>query len=182
MSMDDPRRRHAREDRGSDTVIGGLVVGSGRVAYVGGSPTNPQAVVLLDLARGERRGESGVLAGGRSVLDIGPGADLFPTTDGDVAHAIYYPPTNPEVAGPADERPPLVVMSHGGPTSRSPASLDLSKQVFTSRDSGVVDVNYRGSSGYGREYMRKLDAKWGIYDVDDCIAAARFTGSAWRHR
>jgi dipeptidyl aminopeptidase/acylaminoacyl peptidase len=98
----------------------------------------------------------------------------FPTSDGDSAYAIFYPPTNPGVRGPDDERPPLVVMSHGGPTSSAGHALDLEKQVFTSRGFAVVDVDYRGSSGYGRAYRRKLDGKWGVYDVDDCVAAARF--------
>ncbi len=165
-----------------DTVINSLVVGEGRVAYAGASPTSPRAVVLLDLVRGERRELRAAhsLAVDPSWISVAEPIS-FPTTDGDIAHALYYPPTNPDVAGPSDEQPPLIVMSHGGPTSRSPEALDLGKQVFTSRGFGVVDVNYRGSSGYGREYMRKLDAKWGIYDVDDCIAAAQFLARG-RHR
>jgi dipeptidyl aminopeptidase/acylaminoacyl peptidase len=98
----------------------------------------------------------------------------FPTTDDAVAHALYYPPTNADYEGPSDERPPLIVMSHGGPTSSASAGLDFENQMFTSRGFAVVDVNYRGSSGFGREYMRSLDGNWGIYDVADCIAAARF--------
>ncbi len=158
-----------------DTAINSLVVGEGRVAYLGAGSRSPRAVVLLDLERGERRELRAAykLAVNESWISVAEPIS-FPTTDGDVAHALYYPPTNPDVAGPADERPPLIVMSHGGPTSRSPEALDLGKQVFTSRGFGVVDVNYRGSSGFGREYMRKLDDKWGIYDVDDCIAAAQF--------
>jgi dipeptidyl aminopeptidase/acylaminoacyl peptidase len=158
-----------------DTVIDNVVVAAGRVAYIGASSTSPRAVVLLDLAGGERRELKAAyrLTVAESYLSR-PEAITFPTTDGDVAHAWYYAPANPDVSGPADELPPLVVMSHGGPTSQTTSALEMGRMVFTSRGFGVVDVNYRGSTGYGREYMRKLDAKWGIYDVDDCIAAARY--------
>jgi len=158
-----------------DEAIDNVVVGEGRVAYVGAGPTQPRSIVLLDLERGERRvlRKAYELNVDESYISKGE-AITFPTTDGGVAHALYYPPTNPAATGPANEKPPLVVMSHGGPTSQVNAALDLGKQVFTSRGFGVVDVNYRGSNGYGREYMRELDGKWGVYDVDDCIAAARF--------
>ncbi|MEP7379926.1 MAG: S9 family peptidase [Chloroflexota bacterium] len=158
-----------------DTSIGLVQVSGNRVLYIGLSPAQPSSVVLVDLATGTRR----VLKQAYELtVDAGyisaPEAITFPTTDGDVAHAWYYPPTNPEYAGPEGTRPPLVLMNHGGPTSLSPAMLDLGKEFFTSRGFAVVDVNYRGSNGYGREYMRKLYGKWGIYDVDDCIAAAQF--------
>ena len=105
-----------------DTVIGGLVVGSGQIAYVGASPTSPRAVVMLDLAGGERRELRAAyeLTVDPSLISVAEHIS-FPTTDGDVAHALYYPPTNPEVTGPANERPPLIVMSHGGPTSARPS-------------------------------------------------------------
>jgi dipeptidyl aminopeptidase/acylaminoacyl peptidase len=158
-----------------DDNIDSLVVAGNRVAYLAAGPTEPRAVVLIDLEREERR----VLRGAFEVsVDDAylsrPEQITFPTTDGDVAYALYYPPTNPDVAPVLRERPPLVVMSHGGPTSRVTSALDYGKQAFTSRGFAVVDVNYRGSNGYGREYMRRLDGKWGIYDVDDCIAAAQF--------
>ncbi len=139
------------------------------------APTSPRAVVLLDLQRGERRElrASFELSVDPSYISR-PETITFPTTEGEVAHALYYPPTNPGVTRPRDERPPLVVMSHGGPTSQATSALDMSRQVFTSRGFGVVDVNYRGSNGYGRAYMRRLDGNWGIFDVDDCIAAARY--------
>jgi dipeptidyl aminopeptidase/acylaminoacyl peptidase len=158
-----------------DTIINSLRVAGRRICYVGASPSEPPAIVLLDLAGGARRvlRHSFELSVDRGLISE-PEAITFPTTDGEVAHAFYYPPTNCDATGPADERPPLVVFNHGGPTSMSPAILDLGKQVFTSRGFAVVDVNYRGSNGYGREYMRRLDGKWGIYDVDDCIAAARY--------
>jgi dipeptidyl aminopeptidase/acylaminoacyl peptidase len=97
----------------------------------------------------------------------------FPTDDGARAHAFFYPPTNRDHTGPHDERPPLVVMSHGGPTSVRPPALDLDIQFFTSRGIGVVDVNYRGSTGYGRPYRDALKGQWGLADVEDCVAAAR---------
>ncbi len=88
--------------------------------------------------------------------------------------ALYYRPTNPAFAAPDGERPPLLVLSHGGPTSNASTSLDLGKQLLTSRGIAVVDVDYGGSTGYGREYRRRLDGQWGVVDVDDCVAAARF--------
>jgi dipeptidyl aminopeptidase/acylaminoacyl peptidase len=97
----------------------------------------------------------------------------FPTSGGATAHAFYYPPANPEFEGPADERPPLIVQIHGGPTGHSPPELDPEVLFWTSRGIGVVDVNYRGSSGFGRAYRDALQGEWGIADVDDCLAAAR---------
>jgi dipeptidyl aminopeptidase/acylaminoacyl peptidase len=157
------------------SIAPGIRVDGRRACYVGAEPTQASAVVLVDVDSGQRN----VL---RRQLDLEidegyisvPEAIEFPTTDGQTAHALYYPPTHRDVRGPSDERPPLVVMIHGGPTSASVPALDLEKQLFTSRGLAVVDVNYRGSTGYGREYMRRLDGKWGVYDVDDCVAAARF--------
>lgn len=103
-----------------------------------------------------------------------PEAITFPTGDGRIAHALYYAPHNPDHVGPSGERPPLVVLSHGGPTSNALTSLDLEKQLLTTRGIAVVDVDYGGSSGYGRAVRRELDGQWGVVDVDDCVAAARF--------
>ncbi len=98
----------------------------------------------------------------------------FPTGDGAIAHALYYPPTNPEAQGPAGEKPPLLVMIHGGPTSAARPLLAIGKQYWTSRGFAVVDVNYRGSTGYGRAYRDLLQGEWGIADVEDCGAVCRF--------
>jgi dipeptidyl aminopeptidase/acylaminoacyl peptidase len=99
----------------------------------------------------------------------------FPTGDGaEVAHALFYRPANPGERAPDGERPPLVVMVHGGPTGSSRRSLHLPLRYWTSRGFAVVEVDYRGSSGYGRPYRRALDGRWGIADVEDAIAAARF--------
>ena len=98
----------------------------------------------------------------------------FPTDDAEVAHAVYYPPANPEFAGPSDERPPLIVQVHGGPTSHVFPSLSAGTLFWTSRGFGVVDVNYRGSTAYGREFRNKLQGNWGVADVADCLNAARY--------
>jgi dipeptidyl aminopeptidase/acylaminoacyl peptidase len=102
-----------------------------------------------------------------------PQAIEFPTEDGLTAHAFFYPPKNREYVAPADERPPLIVISHGGPTSATTTTLNLSIQYWTSRGFGVLDVNYGGSTGYGREYRQRLNGQWGIVDVDDCVNGAR---------
>ena len=95
------------------------------------------------------------------------------TAEGAKAHGFYYPPVNARHAGPAGELPPLIVMSHGGPTGQTSSSYDLKTQFWTSRGFAILDVNYRGSTGFGRRYRRLLDGKWGIADMEDCIAGAR---------
>jgi dipeptidyl aminopeptidase/acylaminoacyl peptidase len=147
--------------------------GRGFVA-IAASAVAPSAVVVIGLD-----GSTEVLRSSRETdLDPAwisrPEAITFPTADGATAHALWYRPTNPEYEGPPGERPPLVVMSHGGPTSSTSAALNLGIQFWTTRGFGVVDVDYRGSTGYGREYRRALDGRWGVVDVDDCVAAARF--------
>src|SRR4029078_11501494 len=98
----------------------------------------------------------------------------FPTDGERTAHALYYPPTNPSFRGPDGELPPLVVLTHGGPTSNALTMLDLTKQFLTSRGIAVIDVDYGGSTGYGRDYRLRLDAQWGVVDVDDVVSAARY--------
>ncbi|HJR24971.1 MAG TPA: prolyl oligopeptidase family serine peptidase [Acidimicrobiales bacterium] len=97
----------------------------------------------------------------------------FPTAGGGTAYALWYPPTNPEVTAPAEERPPLLVFIHGGPTAAARPMLRLSTQYWTSRGFAVVDVNYRGSTGYGRAFRDLLQGQWGVADVEDCVAVAR---------
>jgi len=96
-----------------------------------------------------------------------------PTRDGSETHAFVYPPTNPDVEPPADALPPLVVVAHGGPTSATHPVFNLAIQYFTSRGFAVADVNYRGSTGYGRAYREALYGEWGTTDVEDCIDVAR---------
>jgi dipeptidyl aminopeptidase/acylaminoacyl peptidase len=103
-----------------------------------------------------------------------PQALAYPTTRGDTAHAWYYPPANRDFHATEEEKPPLLVLSHGGPTSAASRALSLRMQYWTSRGFAVLDVNYRGSTGYGRAYRRQLDGQWGLADVEDCIAGARY--------
>ncbi|MET0728456.1 MAG: prolyl oligopeptidase family serine peptidase, partial [Acidimicrobiales bacterium] len=102
-----------------------------------------------------------------------PEAVEFPTGGGVRAHALFYPPTNPDTTAPAGELPPLLVMIHGGPTSAARPMLQLARQYWTSRGIAVVDVNYRGSTGYGRAYRDLLRGQWGVADVEDCVAVCR---------
>jgi dipeptidyl aminopeptidase/acylaminoacyl peptidase len=106
-----------------------------------------------------------------------PEAITFPTPGAqgpEIAHALFYRPANPAFEGLPGERPPLLVLAHGGPTGAARRSLHLPVRFWTSRGFAVVDVDYRGSSGYGREYRRALDGRWGIADVEDVVAATRF--------
>ena len=98
----------------------------------------------------------------------------FPTTGGDTAHALFYPPANPDVEARTGERPPLLVLIHGGPTSAARPMLQVSRAYWTSRGFAVVDVNYRGSTGFGRAYRNLLRGEWGVADVADCAAVCRF--------
>jgi dipeptidyl aminopeptidase/acylaminoacyl peptidase len=152
------------------TDISQLRANGRQVVFLGASPTEPTSVVRLT---GEilRRSTSATLDP-RYVSVAKP--IEFPTEDGLTAHAFYYPPKNDDFAGPNGERPPLSVMSHGGPTGATTNGFSLQKQFWTSRGFAVVDVNYGGSTGYGREYRERLEANWGIVDVYDCLNAARY--------
>jgi dipeptidyl aminopeptidase/acylaminoacyl peptidase len=143
--------------------------------FVAGSPTEPVAVIRYDL----RTGEMQVLR--RSIeVDIDPRyvsvpqAIEFPTENGLTAHAFLYQPMNHDFRGPPGQRPPLIVVSHGGPTGSTSSTLNLEKQYWTSRGFAIADVNYGGSTGYGREYRKRLVGKWGIVDVDDCVNCGRY--------
>jgi dipeptidyl aminopeptidase/acylaminoacyl peptidase len=144
------------------------------VAFAAASPARETAVVLFDVRSGEL--EEARSAAEQSVdgayVSI-PRPIEFPTSGGETAHGFFYPPTNTDFEAPAGELPPLIVQSHGGPTSHATPALNREFLFWTSRGFGVVDVNYRGSSGYGRPYRQRLRGGWGIVDTDDCIAATR---------
>jgi dipeptidyl aminopeptidase/acylaminoacyl peptidase len=103
-----------------------------------------------------------------------PEAITYPTTGDEVAYALFYPPAHPDHVGPEGQPPPVMVLVHGGPTGAARRQLQLSIRFWTSRGFAVVDVDYRGSTGYGRMYRRALNDRWGIADVEDCVAAVRF--------
>ena len=170
--------------------------GFGAVA-VGASFTSEPVVVALDVPAGD--GPTGDVVATLAVLrparDLGippewwsvpehvtfstTGPTTGSTTGGAVAHGLLYPPTNPEV-GPVDGAPPLLVAIHGGPTAAARSQLSLEVQFWTTRGFAVVDVNYRGSTGYGRAYRDRLRGEWGVLDVDDCAAAAAALADAGR--
>ncbi|WP_428390347.1 S9 family peptidase [Lichenicoccus sp.] len=153
-----------------------VLAGAGGAAQLGwlrAAPDAPAAVMIAPLAGG----------GAPAIVTVAhelplPPEDIaraeairFTVADGGTGHAFYYAPTNHRYCIPDGERPPLLVMAHGGPTAMTSAALSLRIQWWTSRGIGVVDVNYGGSTGFGRAYRRRLDGQWGIVDVDDCIAA-----------
>jgi len=163
----------------------GLAAQGTSVVCVAAGPAEEPVVLRVDVDGGPAE----VL---RPARDLGldpawfsrPEHVTFPTVDGGTgvgeAHALVYPPTNPEVAGPDGELPPLIVMVHGGPTSAASSALDVEVQYWTSRGFCVADVDYRGSTGYGRRYREALKGRWGVADLDDVVACARFLADAGR--
>jgi len=149
-----------------------------QLVFIAASPSSTPAVVTLDLA--DRQLET--VAGGGCPIPRGYVATPRPITfrgfDGQAAHAFYYPPTNPAVGSPAGRQPPLLVQPHPGPTADAKARLELRVQFFTSRGFAVVDVNYAGSTGYGRAYRERLTGQWGLADVADCVQAAQYLAAA----
>lgn len=143
--------------------------------YVAASPDAAPAVVRTNLMTGatEVLRSSSTLQLDPRHISV-PEAIEFPTEGGLTAHAFYYPPCSGDFIALPSDRPPLIVISHGGPTTQTKAALDLQVQYWTSRGFAVVDVNYGGSSGYGREYRERLNWEWGIVDVDDGINAAKY--------
>ena len=156
-----------------------LCAAPGRAVFRAGSATDPFSIVELDLATRQikvlkRANKTEVHAGYIAVAE----PVEFPTENGQTAHAFYYAPKNKDFAAPQGERPPLLVKSHGGPTSAAIAVLALGIQYWTSRGIAVLDVNYGGSTGYGRGYRLRLNGKWGVVDVDDCVNGAQFLANA----
>jgi dipeptidyl aminopeptidase/acylaminoacyl peptidase len=145
------------------------------LAAVVASPSEAPCIVRIDVASGRTQVVRRSREDPPDPGTISEPKDIeFPTSGDRTAHALYYAPRNPDCEVPADERPPLVVMSHGGPTSATSSALNLAVQFFTSRGLAVVDVNYGGSTGYGRAYRERLNGNWGVVDTDDCVNAARY--------
>ncbi|WP_426174530.1 prolyl oligopeptidase family serine peptidase [Massilia sp. TWR1-2-2] len=151
-----------------------LRVAGSVVALLGGAPTIPLELARIDLYTSGHE----VLA--RSITELPDAADLsapdsitYRTSGNRLAHAFYYPPRNARFEASPGSKPPLMVISHGGPTSMASNTLKLATQFWTSRGFAVLDVNYGGSSGFGRAYRDALKGQWGVIDVDDCVAGAR---------
>ncbi|HEV8397579.1 MAG TPA: prolyl oligopeptidase family serine peptidase [Vicinamibacterales bacterium] len=145
------------------------------IVFVAGSATAFDAVIALDVNSGAVRTLRTVPG---TLVDDGflsvPEAVWFPTANAQRAHLFYYAPRNRDCTPVAGERPPLVVISHGGPIAAADSTLDYGVQFWTSRGFAVADVNYGGSTGFGRDYRRRLNGQWGIVDVVDCIRATEF--------
>jgi dipeptidyl aminopeptidase/acylaminoacyl peptidase len=161
-------------------VFGSGLSASGQtVATVAGGPAIPSTVIEVGIPAAGESTPARVRELNRSTDSL-PDAAYLPVPraaeltgpSGSVVHALVYPPANPAVTGPDSELPPYIVWVHGGPTSEVVPRLDLGKAFFTSRGIGIIDVNYGGSSGYGRAYRERLRGQWGIVDVADVMAAA----------
>ena len=158
------------------TSIQHLHVSDGAAVFLAGSFTQPPGIYRMDLASGEIL----LVRSTRPQIDDAvagcfaePQSITFPSGDDNTAtaHAFHYRPHNPRFEGPEDQKPPLIVMIHGGPTASASAALDMTIPFFTSRGFAVVDVNYRGSTGFGRAFRRAMYGGWGKVDVEDCIGA-----------
>ncbi len=157
------------------TSIANLQAIPGGVLFNANSSTESASIIHFDLTT---RQFEVVCRASEIEIDSGyfstPQAIEFPTEGGVSAHAFFYPPQNRDYTAPADDLPPLLVISHGGPTSATSTALDLEIQYWTSRGISVLDVNYGGSSGYGRAYRERLNGQWGLVDVDDCVNGAQY--------
>jgi dipeptidyl aminopeptidase/acylaminoacyl peptidase len=157
------------------TDLHSIAVSGRRVVLGAASPTLSERILVVDADTGA---QEVVKVSNPAHIDPGyfsiPQAIEFATEGGVTAHAFYYPPKNKDFEAPPGEKPPVVVHCHGGPTSSTGSSFNLEFQYWTSRGFGIVDVNYGGSSGYGRAYRLRLEGNWGVVDVDDCINAARY--------
>jgi dipeptidyl aminopeptidase/acylaminoacyl peptidase len=159
------------------TDISSVRADAGRVVFRAGSPQTPTSIVELNTVTGQTQ----VLKKSTAVTDdpaicrclTAPRSIDFPSGH-HKAHALFYPAFNPDFAAPEGDRQPLLVKCHGGPTAAASQSLDLRTQYWTSRGIGVLDVNYAGSTGYGRPYRELLYGQWGVIDVEDAIAGARY--------
>jgi dipeptidyl aminopeptidase/acylaminoacyl peptidase len=162
------------------TEFGSVRADGDRAVFRAGAPQLPVSIVALDLASGRHR----ILRKATDILDQDEPriADWlttvrpveFPTSGGNTAFGLFYPPHNPHFVGRADEKPPLLVKCHGGPTAAASSALNLGTQFWSSRGVAVLDVNYGGSTGFGRAFRERLHGNWGVVDVDDCVNGAKF--------
>jgi dipeptidyl aminopeptidase/acylaminoacyl peptidase len=175
LAMLDTESRDMQAIETPYNTLGYLCAGEGRAAFIGGSAAGASAVVVMDVESGKmtevRRANDWKVTAGYIAK---PEAVEFPSDDGRTAYGLFYPPTNRDFKGPAEEKPPLVVKVHGGPTAATRAAMRLDIQYYTSRGIAVLDVNYGGSTGYGRKYRQSLYGQWGVVDVRDCCNGAQY--------
>ena len=162
------------ESGGARLSYGSPAVLDGNLFFIASFSNRLPAIEKMPLSGGE---PTPLVSAGELAIppeEIAPGQPLtFPTRDGLEAHAYFYAPKNSACSGSVEARPPLLVLSHGGPTAATSASLNLAIQYYTNRGWAVLDVNYRGSSGYGRSYRSALNGNWGLLDVTDCEDGVR---------
>ena len=152
---------------------GDLAVSGITAVVVAGDAERPMSLMRVNLNTGYWETLKAASATQVDAGYISPAQTIeFPSNEGRPAYALYYAPKNPEYQAPEGELPPLLALSHGGPTGAASGALDMAVQFWTSRGFAVVDVNYGGSVGYGRAYRQLLNGNWGIVDVDDCANAA----------
>lgn len=157
------------------TEIHEIAIGKNFVVALAASPATPMQVLRIDLATGQNTPLARCTdAVPEQEYLSKPQGVTYEVASGHIAHAFFYPPVNSDFLPPGDELPPLIVTSHGGPTAMAGNGLRLGIQYWTSRGFAVLDVNYGGSSGYGRAYRELLNGKWGIVDVEDCVAGAGY--------
>jgi dipeptidyl aminopeptidase/acylaminoacyl peptidase len=157
------------------TTLGELAATSDGAVFIGSNAKEPASIVYWK----QKDNEFTVIkSSGQPAIDPSyfsvPEFIEFPTEGGKTAYALFYPPTNPQCTPKKGELPPLLVLSHGGPTAHVTESLNLKIQFWTSRGFAVMDVNYGGSTGFGRAYRERLKRNWGVVDVDDCTNAALY--------
>ena len=175
LATGDPRSGKLTQIDCPFTDIQYLRASNKEAVFRAGSPTDVATITKLDLdtRQFETLRRSNDLEVYPRYFSV-PRAVEFPTEGGLTAHGFFYPPQNPDYRAPENEKPPLIVKSHGGPTAAASTALSLSVQFWTSRGFAVLDVNYGGSTGYGRQYRERLNKKWGLVDVDDCVNGARY--------
>ena len=175
MGMLNPGSGKLEEIKTPYTLITGIRARNGNAVFLGTSPSRPVSVIRYDL---ESRKMETLKSESEFALDPGylsrPEAVEFPTESGLTAYGLFYRPRNRDYTAPKGELPPLLVFTHSGPTSATTTAFNLKIQFWTSRGFAVLDVNYGGSTGYGREYRRRLYGQWGVVDVDDCVNGASF--------
>jgi len=157
------------------TDFGNILVRRSQMFVTASSPSEPHSILQIDCSTLQIKilRQSVNFTINKKYISI-PKPIEYPAKDGTTAHAFYYPPFNEDFQGPDQKRPPLMVKSHGGPTGAVSSTFNLMIQYWTSRGFAVVDVNYGGSTGYGRTYRNRLNGQWGIVDVDDCVSAAQY--------